>query len=112
MAPFERVAENIRQAIRSGRMKPGEKLPSNRELARQEGVSLVTTQKALGVLQDEGWLVSRASVGVYVNDTQPQEAAPETLDDLRRGFAELRATVTALQERIEGIEQRARQADG
>ncbi|WP_024875339.1 GntR family transcriptional regulator [Saccharomonospora piscinae] len=104
MAPFERVAESIRQAIRSDRLKPGDKLPSNRELAKQEGVSLVTAQKALGLLQDEGWLIARASVGVYVSDTQPEPPSLETVDDLRRGLAELQTTVAALQERVADIE--------
>ncbi|WP_028663136.1 GntR family transcriptional regulator [Saccharomonospora halophila] len=108
MAPFERVAETLRQAVRTGRLQPGTKLPSNRELAKQEGVSLVTAQKAVGILQDEGWVVARPSVGVYVSDTQPAPQPPETLDELRQEVATLRATVTELQERVSDIERRQR----
>lgn len=113
MAPFERVAETIRQAIRAGKLKPGERLPSNRELAKQEEVSLVTAQKALSLLQDEGWLVSRASVGVYVADTQPTPPSPETVDDLRRGFTEIKTALAALEKRVADIERaRATRTDG
>lgn len=108
MAPFERVAEALRQAIRTGGLQPGDKLPSNRELAKQQSVSLVTAQKAVGILQDEGWVVARPSVGVYVSDTQPTSQPPETLDGLRHEVATLQATVTELQERVSDIERRQR----
>jgi GntR family transcriptional regulator len=108
MAPFERVAEAIRQSIREGRLAPGEKLPSNRKLAEQHDVSLVTAQKALGLLQDEGWLLSRASVGVYVSDTPPKDSSPRTLDEMRRDVTELRAAYAALERRVTRIEDRGK----
>ncbi|WP_232376379.1 GntR family transcriptional regulator [Amycolatopsis aidingensis] len=114
LARYEQVAEAIRRAIRDGRLKPGTQLPSSRELAKQHTVALNTAQRAVNVLRDEGWLVVRPTVGAFVNNSKPAEPSPETLDDLRRAFAELKATVTALQERVDGIEhgQSARQADG
>jgi GntR family transcriptional regulator len=104
LAPFERVAEKIRTAIASGQLAPGEQLPSNRDLAKQHDVSVPTLQRAVGLLQEEGWLVSRASVGVYVSDAPPEETPPMSLGDLRRGLTELRSAVAAIEERLDRIE--------
>ena len=48
------VADELRAAIGSGRYAPGERLPSHRDLAREYGVALMTMQRALGALADEG----------------------------------------------------------
>ncbi|WP_091514101.1 GntR family transcriptional regulator [Amycolatopsis sacchari] len=104
LAPFERVAESIRKAVLTGKLAPGTRLPSNRELARQHGVSLPTLQRAVALLQEEGWLVSRASVGVYVSDTPPKERPLASMAGLRRALTELRASVSAIEERVADLE--------
>lgn len=83
-------------------------MPSNRDLAEQHGVSLPTLQRAVALLQDEGWLVSRASVGVYVSDAPPKEVPPISVADLRRGLVELRAVVAAIEKRLARIESKDR----
>jgi GntR family transcriptional regulator len=104
LAPFERVAESVRRAIRTGEWKPGHKLPTNREMAHDQGVSLATLQKALGRLQDQGWLVSRASIGVYVAENPPNEAPSMSMEDLQRGLADLQEEVGHLRARVEALE--------
>ncbi|GAA5172907.1 MULTISPECIES: GntR family transcriptional regulator [Amycolatopsis] len=104
LAPFERVAAALREGISSGRLKPGDRLPSNRDLAEQHAVSLPTLQRAVALLQQEGWLVSRASVGVYVADEPPAEAPILSLADVRQALAELRSAVAALEKRLDRIE--------
>ncbi|MFG1997521.1 GntR family transcriptional regulator [Spirillospora sp. NPDC048911] len=49
----------LRDAIRSGRLAPGERLPSSRELARQLGVSRGLVQDCYGQLLAEGYLTAR-----------------------------------------------------
>jgi GntR family transcriptional regulator len=104
LAPYERVASFIRAAVLSGDLTPGTKLPSNRELARQQDVSLPTLQRAVTLLQDEGWLVSRPSVGVFVAADPPKGAPPVSTGDLRRGLAELRAAVATIEKRLDRLE--------
>ncbi|HJQ45588.1 MAG TPA: GntR family transcriptional regulator [Amycolatopsis sp.] len=106
LAPFERVAESVRQAIRVGDWKPGHKLSSNREMAKEQGVSLATLQKALALLQDEGWLVSRASIGVYVASQPPEEGSAPTLEEVRREVADLREELGTLRARLDALEPR------
>jgi DNA-binding GntR family transcriptional regulator len=104
LAPYERVASSIRAAVVSGELAPGARLPSNRDLAQQQDVSLPTLQRAVALLQEEGWLVSRPSVGVFVSDAPPKDAPPVSIGDLRRGLVELRAAVTAIEERLNRLE--------
>ncbi|MEV4602557.1 GntR family transcriptional regulator [Amycolatopsis sp. CA-161197] len=106
LAPYERVAESVRRAIRVGDWKPGQKLPSNRDLAKDHGVSLNTLQKAVGRLQDEGWLISRPTIGVFVAATLPQDTPPISLVEVQRQLADLRAAQEELQRRVEELERR------
>ncbi|MBF8191098.1 FadR family transcriptional regulator [Nonomuraea sp. K274] len=56
---YERVVEQIEEAIESGSLCPGERLPSERELMVQFSVSRSTVREALRVLQARGLVRSR-----------------------------------------------------
>ena len=58
-ASHELVVEQIRRAIGTGRYLPGERLPAERELAGQLGVSRTTVREALRVLQGDGLIEIR-----------------------------------------------------
>ena len=49
---------SLREAIRGGRLRAGERLPSSRELARELGVSRGMVQDCYGQLLAEGYLAS------------------------------------------------------
>ena len=51
---YRKLADAIRAAIRRGRLKPGEVLPSSRELARLLGFNRHTVMTALQELEAEG----------------------------------------------------------
>ncbi|MCS7239889.1 MAG: FadR family transcriptional regulator [Candidatus Bipolaricaulota bacterium] len=69
------VVEAIAQKIRSGELRPGDRLPSERELAAQLGVSRPAVREAIAALQLAGLLESRVGDGTYVTFrlTQPVE---------------------------------------
>lgn len=71
MAAYQRVAESIKNDIRSETLKPGDRLPSNRQMTDLHNVSLGTAQKALGLLETEGWVVTTPAVGVFVSKYPP-----------------------------------------
>ena len=53
------LERGLREAIRAGRLRAGERLPSTRELARALGVSRGLVVECFDQLQAEGYLVSR-----------------------------------------------------
>ncbi|MEU0569563.1 FadR/GntR family transcriptional regulator [Nonomuraea sp. NPDC005983] len=56
---YERIVEQIEEAIESGALRPGERLPSERDLMGQFSVSRSTVREALRVLQARGLVRSR-----------------------------------------------------
>lgn len=70
-AKFKLLAEALRLAIRDGKLKPGEVLPSTRDLARQLKMHRHTVMNALGELQAEGWIESHEKKNYQVVSTLP-----------------------------------------
>jgi DNA-binding GntR family transcriptional regulator len=71
---YQRVAADIRQSIKDGRLKPGDKLPTRRELIAQYGVSGQVIDSAMLVLKAEGWVRGHQGRGTYVADPLPRQA--------------------------------------
>lgn len=60
------VVRQIEQLILRGILRPGERLPSERELSDRLGVSRPSLRDAVSELQERGLLVSRAGAGIFV----------------------------------------------
>ena len=60
------LESGLRDAIRDGRLQPGERLPSSRELARELGVSRGLVQECYGQLLSEGYLDSHVGSATRV----------------------------------------------
>ena len=60
------LEDAIRDAIRDGRLQPGERLPSSREFARDLGVSRGLVQECYGQLLSEGYLDSQVGSATRV----------------------------------------------
>ena len=65
-AKYERIADDLRQQIRSQKLTPGQQMPAQTALAEQYRVSLPTVQQALSVLEAEGLIDSVHGIGTYV----------------------------------------------
>lgn len=80
---FEDIAAQIQQAIYSGQLKSGDKLPNERELVSLFGVSRPTLREAIRLLEAEGIVEVRRGVngGTYVAEPKPDQVgrALETL---------------------------------
>lgn len=68
---YEQLYRHIREDILSGRLAPGEKLPSKRALARHLSVSVITVENAYAQLMAEGYLYSRPKRGFFVEQVEP-----------------------------------------
>ncbi|POX44766.1 winged helix-turn-helix domain-containing protein [Streptomyces sp. Ru72] len=71
----QEIADALRTRIRTGELKPGERLPTQAELAEEFGVERGTVRQALRVLQDDG-LLSSVSRG-----SPPRIAEPAPVSD-------------------------------
>lgn len=63
---YQRIQGIIRAEIDSGKLKPGDAVASERELARLHGVSLMTARHALTALEHEGIVERRRGAGTFV----------------------------------------------
>src|SRR5689334_23717738 len=62
----QQIANVLRAAILTRRFQPGERLPSQNELADRYGVARETVKAALRILRDERLIVSRQGSGAFV----------------------------------------------
>lgn len=80
---YLQIERQIQVWILSGRLGPGEALPSLRQLAADVGVSLITTKRAYEDLEAGGWITTQVGRGTAV-----AALAPEVLDRFRRELVE------------------------
>jgi GntR family transcriptional regulator/MocR family aminotransferase len=68
---YRQIADSLRDAIRSGRLRPGARVPGTRLLAAELRVSRNTVNGAVSQLLAEGYLVSRPRAGLFVHERLP-----------------------------------------
>lgn len=68
---YLRIFARLHDGVASGRLPLGSMLPSQRELASQFGVSIMTVRQALQLLIDEGLIEARHGSGTYVTARYP-----------------------------------------
>lgn len=73
---YRQIADQVAALIEKGEYGAGERLPPERDLARQLGVSRPSVREALIALEVEGYVEVRVGSGVYVTGARP-EPAPE-----------------------------------
>ncbi len=87
--PFQKIeAEKLSQSvirqvellILRGILRPGERLPSERELSERLGVSRPSLREAVAELQDRGLLVARPNAGIFVAEVLGSAFSPALID--------------------------------
>lgn len=81
---YESVADDIAALVRKGVLRPGERLPSVRQLSAQKRISVSTVLQAYRTLEDNGLIYARPQSGYFVRARslrQPPEPAPTTPPD-------------------------------
>lgn len=76
MNRYQQLAEEITLAINSNTLMPGSALPSLRDCATQQGLSMNTVISAYRLLEDRGLIESRPQSGFFVCSHLPQPQAP------------------------------------
>jgi DNA-binding transcriptional regulator YhcF (GntR family) len=141
LPPYQLAAGKLRKQIQEGKLKPGDRLPSSRELRTELGIANATVHSALRVLRDEGLVYSVPNRGTYVSSpgtdltgefkiesTAPawysaakeqaspgDEAAPspvtEPLAQILEQMHQMGAEVTALKQHVETLEEKVHQLE-
>jgi GntR family transcriptional repressor for pyruvate dehydrogenase complex len=65
---YEQIIEQIQGRIMEGKVRPGDKLPSERELAEQFGVSRTAVREAVKAMREKGLLEVQPGRGTFVTD--------------------------------------------
>lgn len=95
MPIYMQIMNSIRDAIASGELAAGDKVPSVREFASEFEVNPNTMQRALMELEREGILVSERAIGRFVTDDRSRidamrrEAGSRAADAFIRQMADL-----------------------
>ncbi|MCR4425530.1 MAG: FadR family transcriptional regulator [Firmicutes bacterium] len=72
---YEEIVDQIRSLITSGALKPGDKLPPERELADTLKVSRASVREALTVLESRGIIESRPGGGTFIRESTVESFA-------------------------------------
>ena len=105
-AVFIQISDKLRNHIINGKYPPDSQFPSVRQLALEAGVNPNTMQKSLSVLEDEGLLCTKGTVGRFVSsDIAVLESARNTVrrDTVKRLLEEARALGISADELIDII---------
>lgn len=65
---YKKIYEDVLAKINSGQYLPGDKLPSEKELAEEYNVSRITSKQALEMLATQGMVIRRAGLGTFVSE--------------------------------------------
>jgi GntR family transcriptional regulator len=91
---WNQIEESVRHLVASGALRPGQALPSVRDLAREQRINPNTVAKAYQRLAEAGVLETRRGEGTFVAERPPAMPVAERARVLREGATRL-ATLAA-----------------
>lgn len=71
---YEQIVKQIEESIREGRLKPGDQLPAERELAQEFGVSRTAVREAVKTLSEKGLVEAYSGRGTFVTSGRSSSA--------------------------------------
>jgi len=89
---YKQVTDQVKSAIAGGDLKPGEKLPSVRELAEGLKTSAITIKRAYLDLETEGYILTRAGLGSFVTEIDRDKLRLEKLAEFRTALKGILST--------------------
>ena len=86
---YEQIQTQIKSQILNGNLKPGEGLPSIRNLAKELKVSIITTKRAYEVLEKDGFIETVIGKGTFVSNQNTERLKEITLYDIENKLEEI-----------------------
>lgn len=81
---YEQICRQVKGAVASGKLKPGEPLPSIRNLARDLRISVITTKRAYEELERDGFICTVAGKGSFVAQQDVELARESSLREIEQ----------------------------
>ncbi|WP_026928805.1 GntR family transcriptional regulator [Glycomyces tenuis] len=108
-SPSGRIETDLREAIRTRALKPGDRLDTYDTLAQQYGVDKNTVAAAVGRLRDQRLVYTKRGVGTFVIDQSKIGADPNdeaALDnEVSESLTELHRKLARIEQRVAALEQ-------
>ncbi|MFI9172076.1 GntR family transcriptional regulator [Streptomyces lincolnensis] len=79
LPPYRRIAAQIKDRIERGELQPGDRIPSVREIVRDEGVSVATATRVASVLRAEGYAETISGIGTVARMPSKITTGPDRL---------------------------------
>ena len=89
---YKQVADQIKDAIASGQLKPEDKLPSIREMSSELKISIITIKRAYSDLENENYIYTRPGMGSFVADINREKLRAEKLEEFTQEIKKLLKT--------------------
>ncbi|GAA5063419.1 TetR/AcrR family transcriptional regulator C-terminal domain-containing protein [Nocardia callitridis] len=84
-APYRAIAEEIRARIVAGELRPGDRVPSIRQIAQRWGVAMATATRVTAALREDGLVEARVGAGTVVSARSHRK---QPVDAPGRGFSD------------------------
>jgi GntR family transcriptional regulator len=89
---YKQVTDQVKDAIADGTLKPEDKLPSIREMARELKISEITIKRAYADLEHEGYILTRSGLGSFVADINKDKLRREKLSEITGAMKKILTT--------------------
>src|ERR1017187_4850035 len=86
---YRQIMRQMTEAIAGGRLKPGARLPSHRELSEELVIAPLTVKKAYDELEALGYLDTQRGRGTFVSAQLPEQGGPLQQERLRESARKL-----------------------
>ena len=80
---YRQIMRQIQEAIAGGRLKPGDKLASHRDLAEQAVIAPLTVKKAYDELEALGFIETQRGRGTFISENLPRASVADQRAQLR-----------------------------
>ena len=87
---YDQIFTQIKNQIIGGSLAEGEALPSIRSLAKDLGISVITTKRAYDELENAGFIYTLPGKGSFVSQKNTQLILEENLREIEQHMAEIR----------------------
>ncbi len=100
---FAQIQAQIISFIEAGVLKPGDRLPSVRQLAQENGINPNTVAKAYAELEKAGIVYNLPKKGVYVAEVHEESVRKTRIHDLLKNLKDSGTTKEELLEAVEEL---------